>query len=298
MGRAEVVFRTIKNIHKLRPATTAPRPARHQRSSWKATPWFAARRPLVSVRANKAALRTSRVMRMSSVGPLRPVASGSRRHVAADPPADRAAGGRSREDGALVPVQDSVRTEPARTVRCGSRAPTCSTAPLRGRAAVLAAVRERRRTGAWRLPPFATNGDRRLFRKLTCVLDLVAELPPMAERAMLGEQAAAQTLAAEREALVMRLIEASEFAEPATAMTSNGAHDKQGQRAQCIRVQHAIQALEREQTARCSQRATRYLDSPPTEAGAMAKSAAVHIMRRPADVADHQMRSHPRGGQT
>ena len=72
---------------------------------------------------------------------------------------------------------------------------------------MLAAVRERRRTGAWRLPPFATNGDRRLFKKITCVLELMEELPPTAERAMLGERAADQTSKREREALVMRLIE-------------------------------------------------------------------------------------------
>ena len=45
--------------------------------------------------------------------------------------------------------------------------------PLRGRAAVEAAVEERARTGAWRLPAFATNGDARLFQKLLRVRELL-----------------------------------------------------------------------------------------------------------------------------
>ena len=53
--------------------------------------------------------------------------------------------------------------------------------PVSGRAAVAAAVQYRKLSGTWRLPAFATNGDRRLFHKLTKVgalVDALPELPP------------------------------------------------------------------------------------------------------------------------
>ena len=49
--------------------------------------------------------------------------------------------------------------------------------PVSGRAAVAAAVQHRKLSGTWRLPAFATGGDRRLFHKLTRVGALVDALP-------------------------------------------------------------------------------------------------------------------------
>ena len=66
--------------------------------------------------------------------------------------------------------------------------------PVRGRVAVEAAVEERARTGAWRLPAFATNGDARLFQKLSRVRELLHALSPAEARAALGPGAAEAAL--------------------------------------------------------------------------------------------------------
>ena len=61
--------------------------------------------------------------------------------------------------------------------------PTAADAgPVSGRAQVAAAVAARRRNGTWRLPAFRTNGDRRLFLRLSKVAALAAALPPAATR--------------------------------------------------------------------------------------------------------------------
>ena len=79
---------------------------------------------------------------------------------------------------------------------------------ISGRDEVLAAVEHHRRSGAWRLPAFATNFDRRLFKRLRAVLELVDALPEEAAALMLGEQAATQASPAECKRLVVLAIEA------------------------------------------------------------------------------------------
>ena len=79
--------------------------------------------------------------------------------------------------------------------------------PVSGRAQVAAAVAARRRNGTWRLPAFRTNGDRRLFLRLSKVAALAAALPPAAVSFMLGPQGVSQVGASDARALVMRLLE-------------------------------------------------------------------------------------------
>ena len=79
--------------------------------------------------------------------------------------------------------------------------------PVSGRAQVAAAVAARRRNGTWRLPAFRTNGDRRLFLRLSKVAALAAALPPAAVSFMLGPQGFSQVGASDARALVMRLLE-------------------------------------------------------------------------------------------
>lgn len=81
-------------------------------------------------------------------------------------------------------------------------------APVAGREAVELAV-SARLVGRWRLPPFATNGDKRLFHRLLHVRQLMNALTAAQVDAMLGTGAAAQVASAdERRALASRLVEA------------------------------------------------------------------------------------------
>ena len=83
-----------------------------------------------------------------------------------------------------------------------------ATTPVAGRAAVELAVAARI-AGRWRLPPFATNGDKRLFNRLLRVRQLMHALTAAQVDAMLGAGAAAQIESAdERRALASRLVEA------------------------------------------------------------------------------------------
>ena len=79
--------------------------------------------------------------------------------------------------------------------------------PVSGRAAIAAAVQHRKLSGTWRLPAFATGGDRRLFHKLTRVGALVDALPDGAFRFILGEEALAQIQPPDAHALALRLLE-------------------------------------------------------------------------------------------
>ena len=78
--------------------------------------------------------------------------------------------------------------------------------PVSGRAQVEAAVANRRVLGIWRLPAFASHGDRRLFHRLNKVAALAEALPPVAVTIVLGTEA--QVSPEESRALLQRLLEA------------------------------------------------------------------------------------------
>lgn len=78
-----------------------------------------------------------------------------------------------------------------------------------GREAVLAAVERRVTYGVWRLPPFASNADRRLFAKLRLVREFTQAMPPQLADWVLGPGAAEQVPDwRRREALVAAQVEA------------------------------------------------------------------------------------------
>ena len=95
--------------------------------------------------------------------------------------------------------------EPAVLGTAGGQPPV---EPIKGRAAVAAAIEHRRLTRQWRLPAFATHGDRRLFYKLSKVSALIDQLPATAFSLMLGERAAVQVGAADARALAVQMLEA------------------------------------------------------------------------------------------
>ena len=82
------------------------------------------------------------------------------------------------------------------------------TRPVSGPVAVHEAVLRRVRDGVWRLPPFATNGDRRLFKQQVAVYGLLTALPEHAlQTGVLGSGATADLPDADaRQRLIARVV--------------------------------------------------------------------------------------------
>jgi hypothetical protein len=80
--------------------------------------------------------------------------------------------------------------------------------PVTGVVEVHEAVLRRVDGGVWRLPVFATNGDRRLFQQQVAVYELVRTLPASSlELGVLGEAARVEVPdAAQRRRLVARVL--------------------------------------------------------------------------------------------
>ena len=119
---------------------------------------------------------------------------------------------------ALVEVAPARRAEVAEVAAGPGR-------PVTGVAEVHAAVMRRVDGGVWRLPSFATNGDRRLFKQQVAVYELIRALPSSSlELGVLGEAARAELPdAGQRRRLVARVIASKAGPEGANAAGASAA---------------------------------------------------------------------------